>query len=138
MVTLDETKMAEEGIPVRVKLKIGDVETEIECTENQLKSVVELMLLTLQKRMKPPVSVRFPTSKRKTCKAVIKDLWSEGWFSLPRTLGEVCEEISVRGFHFDRSAVSHVLCDLIRERYLMRIGKPRIYEYLQKRPPSSE
>lgn len=132
--------MAEEEAPIRVKLKIGDVEAEIECTEGQLKSAVELLLSAVQERMKqmPPVSVRPSTLNNKTCKGIIRGLWSEGWFSLSRNLREVYDEMSRRGFHFDRTAVAHALVDLVREGYLTRTGRPRSYRYLQKIPPSVE
>jgi len=42
-----------------------------------------------------------------------------------------------RGFHYDRTAVAHALIDLVKDGVLNREGRPRRYQYVQKRPPSS-
>jgi len=51
-------------------------------------------------------------------------------------LGEVHEELSRRGYNYDRTAVSHSLTDMVRESILTRVGTMRNYRYIQKRPPS--
>ena len=129
--------MDEEKKPIRIKLKIGTVEAEIECMEDQLKDAVQRVLSAIQEQIKlqRPVET-FPTPRPDTCKLIIRRLWKEGWFSMGRNLGEVYEEMSRRGYHFDRTAVAHALVDLVREGYLTRLGRPRGYSYLQKRPPS--
>ncbi|MEM3803099.1 MAG: hypothetical protein QXX17_01685 [Conexivisphaerales archaeon] len=64
-------------------------------------------------------------------------MWKEGWFSQPRSLSEVDEELGRRGYHYDRTAVSHSLTDLVREQVLSREGAPRNYRYVQKKPPQT-
>ncbi len=73
-------------------------------------------------------------SSPKTCKGVIKKIWSEGWFNQPRTLKDVDEEMRRRGFHYNRTATAHVLLDLVKTSVLSREGKSRNYRYVQKRP----
>lgn len=128
--------MDEEKRPIRIKLKIGAVEAEIECMEDQLRDTVQHLLSAIQEqiRLEKPVET-FPILRPDTCKSIIRGLWKEGWFSVQRNLGEVSEEMSRRGYNFDRTAVAHALVDLVREGYLTRLGKPRRYNYLQKRPP---
>jgi len=129
---LDEGKK-----PIRIKLKIGSVEAEIECAEDQLKDAVQHVLSAVQEQIKTEKPVEtFPPLRTDTCKSIIRGLWAEGWFSVARNLGDAYEEMSKGGYHFDRTAVAHSLVDLVREGYLTRLGRPRRYQYLQKRPPS--
>ncbi|HVB12672.1 MAG TPA: hypothetical protein VNE86_06025 [Nitrososphaerales archaeon] len=68
---------------------------------------------------------------------MILELWEESWFNEARALSEVHEEIARRGYHYDRTAVSHSLTDLVRENVLFRQGNMRNYSYIQKRPAGS-
>jgi len=124
--------------PVRVKMKIGEVEFEIECQEDQLQATVDKILSTVTERLKETQMIGERTAsppRAETCKGVIQKLWSEGWFSSSRGLGEVHNELARRGFHYDRTAVAHALIDLVKDGVLTREGKPRRYQYAQKRPP---
>ena len=71
-----------------------------------------------------------------TCRGILETLWYEGYFGTEKLLGEVHEELSRRGYNYDRTAVSHSLTDMVRESILSRIGTMRNYRYIQKRPPS--
>lgn len=71
-----------------------------------------------------------------TCRGLIETLWVEGYFGSERSLGDVHEELSRRGYNYDRTAVSHSLTDMVRETILTRVGTMRNYRYIQKRPPS--
>ena len=70
-----------------------------------------------------------------TCRGLLEALCYEGYFSLERSLGQVHEELSRRGYNYDRTAVSHSLTDMVRESILTRLGTMRNYRYIQKRPP---
>ena len=72
-----------------------------------------------------------------TCRGLLENLWFEGHFISERSLGEVHEELSRRGYNYGRTAVSHSLTDMVRENILTRIGTMRNYRYIQKRPPNS-
>ena len=125
--------------PIRVKIKVGEVEFEIECQEDQLQPTVDKILSTVTERLKetPLMSERTALPPRaETCKGIIQKLWEEGWFSAPKGLSEVHSELARRGFHYDRTAVAHALVDLVKDGILTREGKPRRYQYAQKRPPS--
>src|SRR5919198_865773 len=71
-----------------------------------------------------------------TCRGLLEKLWYEGYFQLEKPLGEVHEELSRRGYNYDRTAVSHSLTDMVRESILTRTGTMRNYRYIQKRPPN--
>jgi hypothetical protein len=77
------------------------------------------------------------TKSGMTCRGLLENLWFEGHFVSERSLGEVHEELSRRGYNYDRTAVSHSLTDMVRENILTRIGTMRNYRYIQKRPPNS-
>ena len=122
-------------------MKIGEIEIEIESQEDQLQSAVDKILSTVTEKLKDTrlatVAERpAPPPRAETCKGVIQKLWEENWFSTPRGLSEVHSEMARRGFHYDRTAVAHALIDLVKDSILNREGKPRRYQYAQKRPPS--
>lgn len=70
-----------------------------------------------------------------TCRGLLEILLQEGYFKTEKHLGEVHEELSRRGYNYDRTAVSHSLTDMVRESILTRLGTMRNYQYIQKRPP---
>ena len=124
--------------PIRVKIKVGQIEFEIECQEDQLQATVDKILSTVTEKLKetPLISERTAAPPRaETCKGIIQKLWEEGWFSEAKGLSEVHSEMAKRGFHYDRTAVAHALIDLVKDGILTREGKPRRYQYAQKRPP---
>jgi len=124
--------------PVRVKMKIGEIEFEIECQEDQLQPTVDKILSTVTDKMKeiPSIAERpMQHARAETCKGIIQKLWEESWFSVPKGLSDVHAELARRGFHYDRTAVAHALIDLVKDGILTREGKPRRYQYAQKRPP---
>jgi len=128
----------EQKPPIRVKMKVGEIEFEIECREDQLQATVDKILSTVTEKLKesPLISERAAAPPRaETCKGVIQKLWEEGWFSTAKGLSEVHSEMARRGFHYDRTAVAHALIDLVKDGVLTREGKPRRYQYAQKRPP---
>ncbi len=123
--------------PIKVKMKIGDIEFEIESQEDQLQTAVDRILATVTERMKDTrlIERQAPPPRAETCRSVIQKLWEEKWFNTPKGLDEVHTELARRGFHYDRTAVAHALVDLVKDNVLTRIGKPRRYQYAQKRPP---
>ncbi len=71
-----------------------------------------------------------------TCRSLLEKLLFERYFEAEKLLGNVHEELSRRGYNYDRTAVSHSLTDMVRESILTRIGSLRNYRYVQKKPPS--
>ncbi len=126
--------------PIKVKMKIGEIEFEIESQEDQIQTAVDRILATVAARLKDVQLTAQPERqasppRAETCKGVIQKLWEEGWFAEPKGLDEVHSELARRGFHYDRTAVAHALVDLVKDNLLTRIGRPRRYRYAQKRPP---
>jgi len=134
---IEDSSSQEQESKVRIKMKIGNVEFEIECREDQVQRVVEKVLSTVTEHTKKTIPTRetaYPISKAETCRGILERLWREGFFAEPRSLSEVHEEMTRIGYHYDRTAVAHVLLDLVRDGILTREGKPRRYVYVQKRP----
>lgn len=126
--------------PIKVKMRIGDIEFEIESQEDQIQTAVDRILATVTSRLKE-VQLAAPQPERQasppraeTCRGIIQKLWEEGWFAEAKGLDEVHSELARRGFHYDRTAVAHALVDLVKDNVLTRIGRPRRYQYAQKRP----
>ena len=127
--------------PIKVKMKIGEIEFEIESQEDQIQNTVDKILQAVTDRLKNTNLSQFterqnPPPRAETCKGLIQKLWEENWFSEPKGLDDVHSELARRGFHYDRTAVAHALVDLVKDNILTRIGKPRRYQYAQKRPPT--
>ena len=131
----------EEKPPIHLKMKVGNVEFEIDCREDQLEDAVAKILSSVREHAKEAVVISEPaasSARAETCKGVITRLWQEGWFATRRSLGDVHSEMARRGFHYDRTAVAHALIDLVKDNILTRDGKPRRYRYAQKRPPTTK
>jgi hypothetical protein len=122
-------------------MKIGEIEIEIEAQPDQIQPAINQILTTVTEHSKninltQPIQREAPLPRAETCKGVIQKLWEENWFSEPHGLDEVHSELARKGFHYDRTAVAHALVDLVKDNILTRIGKPRRYQYAQKRPPT--
>jgi hypothetical protein len=132
---------SQQNPPIKVKMKIGDIEFEIEAQPDQIQTAVNQILTTVTEHSKnlSLIQTNEQTAslpRTETCRGVIQKLWIEGWFNESRGLDDVHSELARKGFHYDRTAVAHALVDLVKENILTRIGKPRRYQYAQKRPPS--
>jgi len=148
---------------VKVRLKHGEWEIEIICVESKVKQVVETVLSSLDsaKIVDPAIRAQMGELKREldalkarpvesrplateqkpvkggmTCRGLLENLWMEGYFAADRSLADVHEELSRKGYNYDRTAVSHSLTDMVRENIMTRNGTMRNYRYIQKRPPS--
>ena len=121
-------------------MRVGEIEFEIDCQEDQLQATVEKILSTITEKLKETSLIAERTASQpraETCKSVIQKLWEEGWFATSKGLDEVHSEMARRGFNYDRTAVAHALMDLVKDNILTREGRPRRYRYAQKRPPPS-
>lgn len=123
---------------VQIKLKKGGWEVDITCSEDKIKQAVENVLNGLSNSIKetPDIGEK-PSDKRNvTCRGLLEEMWKEGWFEKERNLLDVHEELARKGYHYDRTAVSHSLTDLVRENIFTRVGMMRSYRYIQKKPPT--
>ena len=132
-------QMSETPTPasVTVRLKRGAWEIEITTQEGKVQQAVESVLAGMASKEPMLVQAQEPEAAQRrfeTCRGVLLTMWKEGWFASPRALSEVHEEMSRRGYHYDRTAVSHTLVDLVREGTLSREGSIRNYRYAQKYP----
>lgn len=122
---------------VTVKLKRGSWEIEITAAEDRVQQAVESVLAGMASKEPALVEEQQGEPDRRrfeTCRSLLVTLWREGWFGEPRALSEVHEEMSRKGYHYDRTAVAHALVDLVREGTLFRDGSMRNYRYVQKHP----
>ena len=123
-----------------VKLKRGTWEIEITCAPDKVQQAVESVLAGMVSKEQVSIEASMDAGggeevrKFETCRGLLERMWREGWFASERTLGEVHDELARRGYHYDRTAVSHSLVDLVREGTLFRDGTMRNYRYVQKRP----
>ena len=119
-----------------VKMIEPEVQNQIDALRREIdylkaRSITELGLESQQQQQQKMI-----TKSGITCRGLLENLWVEGHFVSEKSLGEVHEELSRRGYNYDRTAVSHSLTDMVRENILTRIGTMRNYRYIQKRPPN--
>ena len=126
--SLDTTKM----VGPEVQNQLDELRREIDSLKTL--HITELMP---ERGHQQKQQQKVPTKSGMTCRGLLESLWFEGHFVGERSLGEVHEELSRRGYNYDRTAVSHSLTDMVRENILTRIGTMRNYRYIQKRPPNS-
>lgn len=122
---------------VTVRLKRGAWEIEITSQEDRVQQAVESVLAGMASKEPALIESREPDPDQKrfeTCRGLLTTMWREGWFGTSKALSEVHEEMSRRGYHYDRTAVAHTLVDLVREGMLFRDGSMRNYRYIQKQP----
>lgn len=133
-------------VNVKVKLKLGSIEVELECPQKELEKTIKNVVSALKNNIKEQISIQAPIEKeikigtiqkRKesdnlTCRDLIEKMYKEGWFFEEKSLSNVVEEIARRGYNYNSTAVSHILLDLVRQGILERKGKPRNYRYITK------
>ena len=109
---------------------------------NEIKGEIELLKTTMNMNLlnpnMGPTDAHRKTAQKggSTCRSLLENLLFEGYFETEKLLGNVHEELSRRGYNYDRTAVSHSLTDMVRENILSRVGSMRNYRYIQKKPPS--
>jgi hypothetical protein len=119
---------------VTVTLRRGAWEVQITCAEDKLKQAIESVLSSIPNDPEPARPRAGDEGRGVTCRALIESMWRDDWFTVLRSLADVDEELGRRGYHYDRTAVSHSLTDLVRENILAREGAARNYRYIQKKP----
>ena len=74
--------------PIRVKLRVGNVEFDLEGTVDQVNEAAGKLLATVSEKLKETslLADREAAPSRETCKALIQRLWEEGWFASGTTV----------------------------------------------------
>ncbi|HYY40914.1 MAG TPA: hypothetical protein VE692_06660 [Nitrososphaera sp.] len=118
------------------KMMGSEVQSQLDALREEIDSLKTRPIAELMAEDQPQQQQKMATKSGVTCRGLLENLWFEGHFVSERSLGEVHEELSRRGYNYDRTAVSHSLTDMVRENILTRIGTMRNYRYIQKRPPN--
>ena len=120
------------------KMMGPEVQSQLDALRREIDSLKTRPIAELMPEGEQHQEQKMTTTKSGiTCRGLLENLWFEGYFVSERSLGEVHEELSRRGYNYDRTAVSHSLTDMVRENILTRIGTMRNYRYIQKRPPNN-
>ncbi|MEM4375011.1 MAG: hypothetical protein QXI97_08495 [Nitrososphaerota archaeon] len=123
-------KMVPNMSTIKVRLTIGDTTAEVEAPPEKIEEAVKTIVSALRSTQQDTIPKRQQT-KAVTCRTVIDEMIGEGWMHAERTLSEVAAEIARRGYSYDRTAIAHVLLDLVRLGVLERRGEARRYVYIQ-------
>jgi len=118
------------------KMMGSEVQSQLDALRQEIDSLKTRPIAELVAEDQHQQQQKVATKSGVTCRGLLENLWFEGHFVSERSLGEVHEELSRRGYNYDRTAVSHSLTDMVRENILTRIGTMRNYRYIQKRPPN--
>ncbi len=121
---------------IKVRITIGNTTVEVEAPPDQLEEAVRNVVSAIKAAGIAAQSEQPQIAERKeqramTCRRIVEELLGEGWFSKPRSLGEVASELARRGFSYDRTAIAHVLLDMVREGIMRREGEARSYLYIE-------
>jgi hypothetical protein len=119
------------------KMMGPEVQSQLDALRREIDSLKTRPIGELVQEGQQQQQQKVTTKSGVTCRGLLENLWFEGHFVSERSLGEIHEEFSRRGYNYDRTAVSHSLTDMVRENILTRIGTMRNYRYIQKRPPNS-
>ncbi|HIQ29886.1 MAG TPA: hypothetical protein EYH45_04910 [Candidatus Caldiarchaeum subterraneum] len=126
---------------VKVRITIGNTTVEIEAPPEKLEEAVKQVVSAI-KATQPQEESRVLTERRVaknvTCRGIVEELLQEGWFNTPRSLAEVSSEMARRGYNYDRTAIAHVLLDMVRMGLLVREGEARNYVYSVPRKMRAE
>ncbi len=139
-----ETKIREviENVLSSIDNNVSPQDLSLDVQINEIKKEIELIKTTMNMNiLNPnigPTDTRRKTAQKggSTCRSLLENLLLEGYFETEKLLGNIHEELSRRGYNYDRTAVSHSLTDMVRENILSRVGSMRNYRYIQKKPPS--
>ena len=139
-----ETKIREviENVLSSIDNSVSPQDLSLDVQINEIKKEIELLKTTMNMNiLNPnigPTDTRRKTAQKggSTCRSLLENLLLEGYFETEKLLGNIHEELSRRGYNYDRTAVSHSLTDMVRENILSRVGSMRNYRYIQKKPPS--
>jgi hypothetical protein len=118
------------------KMMGPEVQSQLDALRREIDSLKTRPIAELIAEDQRQQQQKVATKSGMTCRGLLENLRFEGHFVSERSLGEVHEELSRRGYNYDRTAVSHSLTDMVRENILTRIGTMRNYRYIQKRPPN--
>lgn len=130
-------KMVSNMSTIKVKVTVGEATVEVEAPPDKIEEAVKNIVSAL-KSVQPTQQPKREQAKAITCRAVLDAMIQEGWMRVERTLSEVAAEIARRGYSYDRTAVAHVLLDLVRMGVLERRGEARRYAYIQPQAGGQE
>ncbi|MDJ0269838.1 MAG: hypothetical protein NXY59_04695 [Aigarchaeota archaeon] len=122
---------------IKVRITIGNTTVEVEAPPDQLEEAVRNVVAAIKaagiaaQSEQPQLIPERKEQRAVTCRRIVEELLGEGWFSKPRSLGEVASELARRGFSYDRTAIAHVLLDMVREGLMRREGEARSYLYIE-------
>ncbi|MHA1713670.1 MAG: hypothetical protein ACTSW4_06515 [Candidatus Ranarchaeia archaeon] len=136
---------------IRFKIKHGSFEFELEGPKEIVEEYMKKMLDTIPQDNAPTVQPYEGFSRRtqedkvllprsvtmdtypETARARLIYLQETGYFRIPRTLGEVTEQLAREGWHYNSKTIDNALRILItKDNRLRRIGKRGEYQYVQR------
>ena len=136
---------------IRFKIKQGNFEFELEGPKEFVENYMTKMLETMPSPGTSPIpsydnltkipqetSIILPKSVAmetypETARARLSYLQETGYFRIPRTLGEVTEQLAREGWHYNSKTIDNALRILVtKDSQLRRIGKRGEYRYVQR------
>lgn len=127
---LKMVNMSNKNETVKIKLTIDEISVEIETTLENIEDAVRRAVQGIHQARQSELRERPAKEGRgTTCLDLLERLIAEDWFEEPRSLADVVGELARRGHHYDPTAVSHGLLDLVRRMRLVREGRPKRYLY---------
>lgn len=135
---------------VRLRVKKGDVEIEVEGPPDAIPSLLEAATRLISRVEVAPQAEEggaeaeveaYPhivVKKGDSCADVLEKLFSTEWGSRPRTLREVIDALTVNGVYFPKSTVAVSLMRLVKRGALRRLKSEAGFLYVRAAPVHSE
>ena len=149
MVKLAEEER-DEAAYLRVSVRLGDFEVEIEGTYENVKSLMgeplyafirglqgvseELPEAPPTEEVTPP-TMEYPPPVRSqpTLSGTLRSLMDTDWGRKPRTLSEIMTALETSGIYYSSGTVSRRLLDLVKQGNLRRLGTRGSFKYVAAR-----
>lgn len=141
--------MSEEGKHLKVSVRLGEFQVDLEGTHANVKSLMGKPLYDFIKELKeivgeipsveevkaeeeaPPTEYPPPLGKPASLgDALTKLIVETGWGSKPRTLGEIVTALETNGIYHKKAAIATTLVTLMKKGKLRRLGVRGSYKYV--------
>lgn len=68
---------------------------------------------------------------------LLEKLWQEEFFTSPKGISEISQELAAKGYHYSRPSLCVALTRTVQSGFLCRTKKEKVFRYTQKYPISS-
>lgn len=117
--------------------KNNNIKIEISGRNEEMMKMIQSMLVDILNKQEHKAgfsTVKSPKAESpKSLVNILTDFSDKGFFSTPRSLNEVTEQLKKDGYTFPNTTIAPLLLYLVRQEILVREGKRGGYKYSSKK-----